>query len=151
MQEDIKPRICRSFSFAFRSCSDDVRHVLAQTRMRLFERGVDMDSLGTVELVLCEVLNNVVEHAYASCASGPVWLRCRHEARGLRILLADEGVPMPHKRLPTGAPPDTGVCCEELPEGGFGWYLVRELSRDLSYRRAGGRNRLGLVIPFEAT
>jgi serine/threonine-protein kinase RsbW len=33
-----------------------------------------------------------------------------------------------------------------LPEGGFGWFLIRTLSRDLDYRREGGRNLLSFRL-----
>ena len=36
----------------------------------------------------------------------------------------------------------------DLPEGGFGWGLIRALSSGLSYRRMSERNRLAFRIPL---
>lgn len=103
------------------------------------------DHRATAELVLAEVLNNVAEHAYAGCA-GPVpgavsvslWLT----GTGLSCLVVDSGHPMPGGTLPGGRLPET-----ELPEGGFGWHLIRSLTKGLDYARVGGQNRLSFVIP----
>jgi serine/threonine-protein kinase RsbW len=52
---------------------------------------------------------------------------------------------MPKETLPEGrliARADVS----NLPEGGFGWFLIRALSRDLDYRRVGGRNLLSFRL-----
>ncbi|WP_280514091.1 hypothetical protein [Allosediminivita pacifica] len=35
-----------------------------------------------------------------------------------------------------------------LPEGGFGWFLIHELARELAYRHDGGMNRLTFRLPL---
>lgn len=97
-------------------------------------------SRGTAEIVLAEALNNVVEHAYAH-TPGKVELTLITAAAGLYCQIEDQGVAMPGMRLPEGAARDIKQQ-DELPEGGFGWYLIRILSYDLEYRRIGGRNQL---------
>ena len=34
-----------------------------------------------------------------------------------------------------------------LPEGGFGWYLIQDLTASLSYFREGRRNFLAFIVP----
>jgi serine/threonine-protein kinase RsbW len=102
----------------------------------------------TVELVLAEVLNNVVEHSYQG-AGGRVDLSLHRVSGGLACRVVDSGAPMPDGRLPPGVMPDPPPDQPQaLPEGGFGWALIRTLTSDLRYRREGGRNRLDFVIPF---
>ena len=38
---------------------------------------------------------------------------------------------------------------QALPEGGFGWALIRDMTRDLTYRRQGRMNRLSFVIDLD--
>lgn len=97
------------------------------------------DGRGTAELVLAEVLNNIVEHAYAR-HSGEIEVTLSRDARGILCEIADTGLPMPHEGLPAGQLP--ALDGDDLPEGGFGWHLIRTLSRDLEYRREGGKNLL---------
>jgi serine/threonine-protein kinase RsbW len=102
------------------------------------------DTRDTAELVLAEVRNNVVEHAYAG-RTGAIGLHLSGVDGGLLCVVRDSGRPMPGAVLPQGNPPV--IRPEDPPEGGFGWYLIRSLARDLKYRRAGGRNLLRLRIP----
>lgn len=114
---------------------DALRRVFAAPMMG----ALDEDARGTAELVLAEVLNNVVEHAYAG-APGEIDLRLGLLPGSLLCMVRDRGRPMPGERLPGGALPV--ILPDDPPEGGFGWHLIRSLSQDLRYRRAGGRNHL---------
>jgi serine/threonine-protein kinase RsbW len=99
------------------------------------------DHRATTELVLAEVLNNVAEHAYP-LGGGTVAVSLRLTGIGLSCLVADTGLPMPDGTLPKGFLPRV-----DLPEGGFGWHLIRSLTQNLHYARSDGQNRLSFVIP----
>lgn len=130
---------------------DGVRHALANVsealQNGLFARACPGGAEdGTIELVLAEVLNNIVEHAYAD-GPGLITLDLRVARGRLFCLLRDEGHPMPAGRLPHGLPPSIALAQANLPEGGFGWFLIRRLTRDLRYDREPGCNRLSFSIP----
>lgn len=95
------------------------------------------DDRATAELVLAEVLNNIVEHAYRG-QGGPVQLYMHREGPLLHCQVEDSGLPMQEGGLPAGALPEP----DELPEGGFGWFLIRSLARDLCYIRQKHGNSL---------
>lgn len=100
-------------------------------------QGLSEDGRGVSQIVLAEVLNNVVEHAYAE-DSGVIEVEVALIGDHLHCRVLDYGRPMPG-----GQPPDPTLApAEDLPEGGFGWYLIRTLSRRLDYRRLEGRNEL---------
>ena len=99
------------------------------------------ESRGSAEIVLAEVLNNVVEHAYATFpGSIEVWVTRREEFLFIRTV--DEGLPMPGDDLPGGKM----IRTDDLPEGGFGWFLIRNLSQELHYQRDDSRNILSFCI-----
>ena len=102
---------------------------------------------GTAEIVLAEALNNVVEHAYASYP-GKITVQLRPCDTGLRFGISDTGLPMPGSEPPKGDLREPSGF-DDLPEGGFGWFLIRTLSHDLSYRREGGRNCLDFCISVD--
>jgi serine/threonine-protein kinase RsbW len=105
------------------------------------------DSRGSAELVLAEVLNNVAEHAYPE-GQGPVSISLVRAAAGISCLIVDQGTPMPGGALPAGQPPSApDLALEDLPEGGFGWLLIRSLTQDLAYVRTSGCNRLSFTLP----
>lgn len=106
--------------------------------------GYDPDAAGNAQIVVAEVLNNIVEHAYRT-APGEIDLSLELGAEGLTGVIIDRGVPMPHGVLPDGVLPDGEG--QNLPEGGFGWYLIRTLARDIVYTRFSGGNCLTFLLP----
>jgi serine/threonine-protein kinase RsbW len=121
-----------------------VRHGLKSLFESLLLRQLDDEDRGKAEIVLAEALNNIVEHAYAG-GDGQIELTIRVNGQGLNIRIVDHGVPMPDNSLPSGILGDPA----DLPEGGFGWYLIRTLSEDLAYHRLEGRNLLTFRLTTE--
>ena len=106
--------------------------------------GVNRDALGTIEIVLAEVVNNIVEHAYAEHEEGDVQVQYCLTRKVLDVRVLDSGDRLPNGGLPDGKLPSLDVPADELPEGGFGWNLIRTLASDVHYEREEGRNRLAL-------
>lgn len=105
-----------------------------------------VEERGTVELVLAEVLNNVVEHAYRDRSDGVIALRVQPKSDGLAVAVEDTGLPMPKGGVPTGALAAPTEDFLSVAEGGYGWFLIGQLARDHSYQRDGDRNRLTFRI-----
>ncbi|MCR9114726.1 MAG: ATP-binding protein [Rhodobacteraceae bacterium] len=123
-----------------------VREALIESRRMLSEMGIDPEALGTLELILAEALNNIAEHAYAGLEPGPLVIDMQRRADTLNIHLRDKGRPMPGDTLPKGRLPDSSGTRGTLPEGGFGWFLIRDLTDSITYRRDKGENHLHLVV-----
>jgi serine/threonine-protein kinase RsbW len=107
-------------------------------------RDLTEECRGTAEIVLAEALNNVVEHAYARY-SGKIEVLMRRADSDLVFELIDAGLPMPGTEPPLGHLKEV-LEIDDLPEGGFGWFLIRNLSHSLAYRRVGDRNRLTFCV-----
>lgn len=125
-----------------------VRESLAQMLAAPLLRDLSPDARSTAELVLAEVLNNVVEHAYP-VAPGPVAVTLIPMSDGIRCLVVDHGLAMPGGTLPEGKLPALGTALENLPEGGFGWHLIRSLTLDLTYVRTGSSNRVSFLLALD--
>ena len=120
---------------------DAVRKTIMETVAALDPMKLSDEETSSVEIVLAEALNNVVEHGYPD-GGGQIFLKLRRHRAGLLIQIKDQGRPMPGGRTPLGDHPATSSRKENLPEGGFGWFLIRELARDLIYDRRDGENIL---------
>lgn len=128
------------------TCSNTVvRDILEEVFDRLCPLCLEQEDLSAVELVLAEVLNNVLEHAYAypeMC--GPICVAIEHSPRGLHFTILDKGRAMPQGRKPLGDAVKTDVALNDLPEGGFGWFLIENIAHDVCYHRSNGENKLAL-------
>ena len=121
-----------------------VRRALAALTLGLAPHLTTPEDRNTVEIVLAEVLNNIVEHAHCA-GSGRIELCIRPTAEGLVCAISDDGLPMPGGALPEGRLRVTANA-DAQAEGGYGWHLIRTLSQDLCYRRERGRNCLSFQL-----
>lgn len=133
----------------FSSGTLQVREALEKTRDDMRNTKVDAATCDTAQIILGEVLNNVVEHAYSFEEGHPIELAIWLSTEGLLCKIQDDGAPMPNGVPPAGLSMDVDATQREtLPEGGFGWAMVRELAQDLQYFRIDSTNKLEFLIPI---
>lgn len=123
-----------------------VRRALQDTEDTLRALSVPKDSAGSMLLVLAEVMNNVVEHAYCHM-QGTIDLTLQDAAGHIDFTVVDGGTAMPGCQLPQGAPAPIPDDKWALPEGGFGWHLIHILAEDLQYFRVNDGNVLRFSMP----
>ncbi|NNK77945.1 MAG: ATP-binding protein [Litoreibacter sp.] len=135
-------------TLSLKATPDAVTQTMRQVRALLVtlhpdNAGVCMNA----ELVLAEILNNIVEHGYAPGALGEIEIQLSMKDNCILMRTCDGGCAMPGLSLPDPDQPDLDVDLSDLPEGGFGWFMIRALARNLSYERKADRNRICLEIP----
>lgn len=121
-----------------------VRNVLDRALTQLADWQIPAASVGPVHIALAEVLNNVVEHAYGFADGGAFSLDMSLADGRLTCVVRDHGAPFPDGTPPRGDAVPLDGPAETLPEGGFGWFMIRELTESLSYDYTEGCNRLTL-------
>lgn len=136
----------RRFSERLVASDHATRAVLAAIDGWLSAHGVEADDRANAELILAEALNNICEHAYRG-GGGPVELVIDMRSQGLDCVLRDRGHSLPGATLPGRDPPPIDPP-DNLPDGGFGWHIIRCLASDICYRRAAGWNRLSFRVVF---
>lgn len=140
------PRTQPMFHRVLQARPQDIRHALTDLRAR-FAPLVTPDAMGRLELVLAEVMNNVAEHAAVPGAeTGSMHLCVVMQDNGLCCAITDDGGKLPvdclkPRSLPIKDPLD-------LPEGGFGWFLIQGLTQSLCYYREDHRNCLAFSVPY---
>jgi len=129
-------------------CADplSVRAALRTTLAR-FIRQMTEEEAGTLEIVLAEVFNNIVKHGYGDSGQGTISISLARDRHGLSCLISDEGIELPDRCL-SGLTDHPRPVPDTLPEGGFGWFLIRDLVEDLRYCRHEGRNELAFRLPL---
>ena len=95
-----------------------------------------------LRLCLAEALNNIVEHAYSGAEGKPIFADVQLSEGSYEVRLIDEGKPMPGGDAPAGDATYDLDDMANLPEGGFGWMLIRSEMDLVSYERRDGCNVL---------
>lgn len=140
-----------SFTLTLEGASPAVRQGLAEIREKLTAAGEPENLLGRMEIVLAEVLNNIVEHAFAQMKDGLITISLNKDGGDWTIKVEDNGEGMPVEALPNGQLPTLAADFHDLPEGGFGWALVEMLTKDLLYTRQHNGNRLEFDLPASSS
>ncbi len=146
------------FHRIFRADPETVRAALIFLRER-FQGSAEDEVIARLELALAEVLNNICEHGTRQEATRlggrphtPLIHLCVARHVGcIACAVTDDGRPLPLSCLDARDLPfvamQPGNALASLPEGGFGWYLIQELTASLSYFREGRRNFLAFIVP----
>jgi len=104
------------------------------------------ENFENIEIVVSEVINNIAEHAYQGRADGRIEMAVARNQDNVFFHFIDTGVPMPDGSLPLGEAQVVDCEPENIPEGGFGWFLIRTLCHNLTYRRMRNENHLTFQI-----
>ena len=129
---------------AIHSIQEEVSNVVSKISDWLNIHCVDSDTVGELELVLAEVLKNVVEHAYLYAEDGEIDILVRLRNDRLHATITDKGRKF-------DGPPSLkemdveNMAFEELPEGGFGWNLIRMLMNKIEFEHKDHQNKLTLT------
>jgi serine/threonine-protein kinase RsbW len=91
-----------------------------------------------VEICLTEALNNVIKHAYKGENSNQIEIIIRINNNQLEIDIIDEG--SPRKNLIISELNFDPTDIDNLPEGGMGLYIIKQLMDDLNYYSLNGKN-----------
>ncbi|PRY20906.1 serine/threonine-protein kinase RsbW [Aliiruegeria haliotis] len=128
------------------STAESVRNALKRTTRALAERGACPREIESTEVVLAELMNNVVEHAYLGQPGRSICLRVDILDDSLSCHVVDDGLALPGLAPPPVHRHDFNVDLEDLPEGGFGWTLIQDLTCELGYVRSNGQNHVSFCI-----
>ena len=101
--------------------------------------GLPEGRLGELDLVVEELFVNVARYSGAAA----VEVRCTPGAGVLEAEIADNGRPFDPL---TRAEPDLDIPLEKRQAGGLGIFLVRRMTRAISYERDAGWNRVRFTI-----
>ena len=137
------PHDSGDFFIIFDADSHSVRGALRMCLDYLAPLELSQDRLATIEIVLAETLNNITEHAYGD-QGGPICMRARAAWGKLTVVIHDRGAPLPPGIVLAGGP--DGIDPGALPEGGFGWHLIRSLATEVSHNRMARWNELKVVF-----
>ncbi|MCM2562793.1 ATP-binding protein [Lutimaribacter sp. EGI FJ00015] len=141
--EQAAPHENAAFIIRFHASPLNVRDALRLLLGYLDPLDLPIDQVATIQIVLAEVLNNVTEHAYDS-DGGLICMQANVVEAGLSVTIRDRGAALPPKLILSEG--SGGFDPQALPEGGFGWHLIRSLASELAHCRQARWNELKIVF-----
>ena len=105
-------------------------------------QGIQPAVVADLNVALDEVLSNIAKYGYADDAVHSIRLRLTVSETAIEAEVEDDGVAFDPLSFPS---PDLDVSPAERRVGGLGIHFVRTLMNEVTYARAGERNRLVLV------
>jgi serine/threonine-protein kinase RsbW len=142
--------MAETFACSFKATEQGARSCISAVMQQLRDIDLPVNRAGDVQIALAEAVNNIVEHAYSDLSDGEIYIQCDLSPDELLICISDTGPPLPNGELPVGLPADISGPMETLPEGGFGWHLIRALTCRLHYERQADSNQLSLFFDMQA-
>ncbi len=138
----------RTRTIRFQPLPEDVRRALAETMTACATLVPDsqQQQLGNVQIALAEALNNIAEHAFTGLPPRDAGMTLSVRDDALTIEITDHGHALPQHLLQSPHHHDLTGDVADLPEGGFGWMLIHELTFQVLYSRRDGVNRLSLIF-----
>lgn len=123
---------------------------LEKLKVELERNAVQADDKGDILIVLAEVLNNIVEHAYCATGEGEIRLTVHSQKQpnkhAVYIRTIDQGPPVPPNILANGSLPPMTQNVQDMPEGGFGWFMIHSLTESIDYERIDNENRFTFCV-----
>ncbi len=124
---------------------DDIRCTLRDLDRYLGTCAIPSEWAEDLNLVLAEVMTNIVRHGYPK-EPGTIALQLLQTDHALECHIIDQGIAFDPSLLGQIAPDPS-----ELNEGGYGWFIIRNLTRKVSYQHRNGQNILCFTIPIDAS
>ena len=95
-----------------------------------------------IELSVAEAVNNIIKHAYKGNTGKLIEVDVSKNDRYVEVVFVDSGMPRENLEKPTlNFDPDD---IDNLPEGGFGLYLIDTMMDENEYYSQNGKNILRL-------
>lgn len=121
---------------------EELRRVQAALEQFAAAERLPLSLLGSLSLVIEEVVCNIVFHGYEDDAEHEIELRLAVEGDDLVLEVEDDGRAFDPLSVPA---PDLGAPLPGRPVGGLGIPLIRRLMDEMRHERRCGRNRLTLT------
>lgn len=117
----------------------------AAERIRLFlsGHGVDNTAIFAIEMVIEEIATNAIKYSLRPPHKGEITIEAGVTAARAELMIEDNGEAFD----PTEAPdPEVNRALEDMPIGGLGIHLVRELTDGFEYQRINDRNQVRVWV-----
>jgi serine/threonine-protein kinase RsbW len=136
------PRAAAADAVCVRADRDGLAHCLALSRATCARWGLGDEDSQALRLAVEEACTNIVDHGYPTDRPGPLTLEFRFSEPGwAEVHIFDRATPF----HPDDAhEPDLSAELDDRPIGGLGWFFIKQVMTDVTYRSDAQGNALCL-------
>jgi anti-sigma regulatory factor (Ser/Thr protein kinase) len=135
----MQPQDPGSLRLSLRNQTCDLAPASERIRAFLKSHAASDEAVYAVETTVEELVTNVIKYGYEDEAQHEILLTTTVRDGRIQVVVEDDG----HEFDPTQREaPDLNRSIEEIPIGGLGLHLVRQLADHVSYERVGARNKV---------
>jgi serine/threonine-protein kinase RsbW len=144
-------RTCQ-VQFAIRAELAALAPAAERIRKFLVDNHADAEAIYAIEMVIEEIATNTIKYGFGnynfvSGSKGTIVFTATAAADRAELIIDDDGPPF----NPTESPdPVVHRALEEMPVGGLGIHLVRELTDGFEYERTNHHNRVRVWVDYKS-
>lgn len=139
----------RRLRLAIDSVLENVALLGSATHGLALAAALDETTAFQLELCVVEATTNAIRHAYNGLPGNEVEMTVELSAEQISFLIYDSG--KRHPAFDTQTDPFEWKSLDQLPEGGMGLSIIREIMDEVRYSSAHGRNCLTMTKFLAAT
>ncbi len=132
-----------TFQKCMKNCQGLVPDLLDEICLWMMQADATDADITNVQIVLGEALNNIIKHGFESEGSGRIELKISLMGDGIVVRLCDDGIAFTPPEI-SDTPLQGKNDLKNLPEGGFGWFLIKQITSSIEFTRFTNRNYLVL-------
>lgn len=124
----------------------EIDRVCTEVKNFCCSNNVENDKCFDVVIIVDELATNIIKYAFTDGGDHTFDIIINKEEDQLHIQLLDDGIPFdPLKK----SRPDTDSSLEERAIGGLGIFFAKQLSKQITYKRAKNKNRLDIFVSLK--
>ncbi|GBD90455.1 serine-protein kinase RsbW [bacterium BMS3Abin04] len=127
---------------SFSSNPRNVNYACISIKNFLSSKNIPNAISNEIELSVAEAVNNIIRHAYKGNTSELIEVEVKKNNNYVEIVFTDSGIPRENLEKPKLNFDPNDI--ENLPEGGFGLYLIDTIMDENDYYSQSGKNILRL-------
>lgn len=138
---------CPQFKLRFQSGHFSTRQALLRLMNELKCLNLSHATCVNIELVLAEIFNNIVRHAYSTDQVGPIFVCGTYFGNEIYFKVEDFGCEMTDTSSMAIKEPKLPRLNDSPAEGGFGWFLISQIADRYRYWRESDKNCIEVFMP----
>ncbi|HJO95676.1 MAG TPA: ATP-binding protein [Victivallales bacterium] len=129
--------------FIIRNDLSELKFLNKAIRKYLVKLGLSNKSIYNITLIVEELITNTIRHGYADDKKHEIFVGIATSKDSIKITIKDDGEKFNVLEHP---PPELDIPLKDMKVGGLGIHLVKNLAKNINYKRKNNTNIITLKL-----